>query len=630
MPLSLRGHAPLRFLVLTFMLACCLRLAGGAPEYSISGKAPELETTVLAKTAEGPITSLDALMFDAMSHGLLTAVPMDAMTSPTSLAAEPYLDRIEAVVMEMAVSRALARQAGGWQPPEDEVQVKAFGATIAAWVEAVIRPQVEVETADIHRYYLAHPERYLKRRQVQVRYIFVRLGEDVDIQAYREHYEELERLAMQVREGIIDFAEAARRVSDAESAEQGGLLPPFYDGTYFQEFENQAFVLDEPGQVSGVFEGPGGLYLLQLVERRPARNIPISEVSDQIREELEDEQIRHYFDYQVGKLTEETAVNDFSHYWDFLHHEAPIARVGAHELKRDQFLRYYPDPTEPDYQVRWDIIRNNTREWIEGRLVNDAVNQRGLGEHPWIQRARYWAGIVMRRGEVYRTAIDPGLYATNEAALQTLKTHQDFLDNLYEYRLIRFRIEPEFDRDMADWERLAARRLTERIERQLTEGLIPVEPVPVQLNEWAKQIEANNEQSLNEKLNELRQVVGATPWVGVRYRVEDAGWQTPAPGTPLRQLLSGVKLGQLSAPSKLGDQVTYYLPLWRRPVDVEPWLDQSLMLQTLAFEAEAGEVYAEQLAQLEQQGQIEFEIPTAVPSRERYIRGETLAVPAAQ
>jgi peptidyl-prolyl cis-trans isomerase D len=82
-----------------------------------------------------------------------------------------------------------------------------------------------------------------------------------------------------------DFAELARANSEDSSASEGGELGWFGRGRMVPEFENAAFTLPE-GQVSDLVKTQFGYHIIKVTGSRPAGARPLSEVKDQIRQQL--------------------------------------------------------------------------------------------------------------------------------------------------------------------------------------------------------------------------------------------------------------------------------------------------------------------------------------------------------
>ena len=75
----------------------------------------------------------------------------------------------------------------------------------------------------------------------------------------RELAEEIDK---QLREEGAVFTDVAKKNSDCNSAERGGMLGKVRKGQMVSEFETEAFKL-KPGEISGVVESPYGFHVIQ-------------------------------------------------------------------------------------------------------------------------------------------------------------------------------------------------------------------------------------------------------------------------------------------------------------------------------------------------------------------------------
>ena len=89
--------------------------------------------------------------------------------------------------------------------------------------------------------------------------------------------------AKRLREEAVagtDFDALAKRYSaDAASAQRGGLLPWFGVGEMVRPFEEAAFALEKPGELSEVIETPFGYHIIKLIEKKPRPTFEEEEVS---------------------------------------------------------------------------------------------------------------------------------------------------------------------------------------------------------------------------------------------------------------------------------------------------------------------------------------------------------------
>lgn len=575
-----------------------------APEYALSGRAPLLDKVVLAETPAGPVTALDVLMFDEMTGNRLGAIPVEAWLTPGSAAAQPYAPAMKEAVERLQAYRALAQRAGDFQPSAEQIKVDSFGAAKAVWVEHAVRPQVQVRERDIDLYYLAHPEKYIGRRSVQVRYIFNKTNpaDPVGQQAARQA---LNDLATKIRNGQLSFEEAARTHSEAASAAQGGLIPPFSTGERFPAFQNAAFALTQPGQLSPVFEGPEGIYLVQLVSSSPARNVPIAQVREQIRQELTLDHIRHYYAYELGQLARKHFIDNKAALWSYLNQEAPIARVDKIALSRPDYLRFYPNPTNSNYEVDMDNVLRNTGSWIEGQTITQDLAARGQMDAPWIQRARKLAELQPKAQSVYQREAPAAAFQTTQTAINSILANKQFVQGMRDVHVVRFELSIPKPENLSPDQLRTAQTLATAIGQQLQQGVVPTQPTPLKLSDWVAR-EAANEQQLATSVENLDEQLKVAQYLNLRMRAKDIGWVSSLPGTPWHDRLATVKQGQVSTPQVFGNTTFYYLVVAERPVDVRQWEAKPLLTRALAFELQAGKIFYDELSRIRQSGEVKF------------------------
>jgi peptidyl-prolyl cis-trans isomerase D len=121
--------------------------------------------------------------------------------------------------------------------------------------------------------------------QVRARHILVSLGPEADDVAKAAARTRIEAAKKRIQSGE-DFAAVAKELSDDPgSKESGGDLGFFRRGAMVAAFEDAAFQL-EPGQLSDVVETPFGLHLIRVEEKKAASELPYSEASARVAQEL--------------------------------------------------------------------------------------------------------------------------------------------------------------------------------------------------------------------------------------------------------------------------------------------------------------------------------------------------------
>lgn len=111
--------------------------------------------------------------------------------------------------------------------------------------------------------------------------------------------QKIQDIQKQVAEDPTQFAELAKQYSQDSSAELGGDLGWFERGVMVPEFEEAAFALTEPNQVSDIVTTQFGYHLIQLIEHKAATDTEPEQV--QARHILIQYSLDDYLEQQVAR-----------------------------------------------------------------------------------------------------------------------------------------------------------------------------------------------------------------------------------------------------------------------------------------------------------------------------------------
>lgn len=138
--------------------------------------------------------------------------------------------------------------------------------------------------------YIAHPERYVLEENVTVRTLLLKTEDRTEAEALAYarslvtsplSFSEFETLVVSVTEDTV-----------ARSA--GGLMENLKRGQTVKPFEEAAFSLTTPGEISEPVVSRFGVHLIQLVEREPSRVKDFEEIKDEIVLTLRDKRRAQY------------------------------------------------------------------------------------------------------------------------------------------------------------------------------------------------------------------------------------------------------------------------------------------------------------------------------------------------
>ncbi|GBC84862.1 Peptidyl-prolyl cis-trans isomerase D [bacterium HR11] len=140
---------------------------------------------------------------------------------------------------------------------------------------------VFVDQTAIEKYYADHKDQFMEPERVHARHVLVSTQKRSEDEARQR----AETVRARLKAGE-DFAKVAREYSDDPGTrEKGGDLGWFERGRMVPEFEQAAFSL-AVGQVSEPIRTAYGFHIIQVLEKRPPRVRPLSEVREEIRRSL--------------------------------------------------------------------------------------------------------------------------------------------------------------------------------------------------------------------------------------------------------------------------------------------------------------------------------------------------------
>ena len=146
-----------------------------------------------------------------------------------------------------------------------------------------VSSRISVGEKEIDAYYAEHPDEFMLPDEVTLREIVLLAGDE---QARDERRAEVAQMLQRLQAGE-DFAEVAKEVSEAGTAESGGLLGPLGRGDLSSKLEEVAFGLPE-GESSGVLELPYGFHIMKIESSRIGVRRTLEESRADLRMQLED------------------------------------------------------------------------------------------------------------------------------------------------------------------------------------------------------------------------------------------------------------------------------------------------------------------------------------------------------
>ncbi len=156
-------------------------------------------------------------------------------------------------------------------------------------IERYLRKMVEDKLAatdweaEAREQYLASPEDYRVPESVSLRTLLIRTEDRTESEAMGIAVD----LLHQAAQPGADFSKlVSEHTEDADAAANGGLMSGVVRGQTVPPFEEAAFALRMPGELSEPVVSQFGVHLIQLVEYSPAEQLSYEQVAKRIIDEL--------------------------------------------------------------------------------------------------------------------------------------------------------------------------------------------------------------------------------------------------------------------------------------------------------------------------------------------------------
>ncbi len=265
----------------------------------------------------------------------------------------------------------------------------------------VIKPDIKVTDTDRLHALGQNVMQLTSGESWNVRYIFMKSQRDDPATSLTVTREKFENLRNDLISGKISFADAARRYSEAPSAENGGAVPPFFRGQYFFAFENSVADL-QPGQLSNIFEGPGGLYLTQLLKVNPSHPASMSdpETAAKVEDIVMTAAMRSQFKEQVRLLNEKDPIGNMWSHWDDSSIDDVIGYVTGVEITRGEVMQLLPIEDMRDIKLRDAMLKNFLEGYLERENISKALDKAGHSCDADLLKVRKMAENMARRAAI--------------------------------------------------------------------------------------------------------------------------------------------------------------------------------------------------------------------------------------
>jgi peptidyl-prolyl cis-trans isomerase C len=156
---------------------------------------------------------------------------------------------------------------------------------IAKLLQDAVGSKAAVTPEQAKKFYDENPDQFKQPERVRASHILIGVPQGADAVTKDAARKRAEDVLKQAKAGK-DFAALAKEHSqDPGSAVQGGDLGYFPRGQMVGPFDEAAFTL-APGTMSDLVETQFGFHIIKVVEKQPARTVPLEEVRPKLDEFL--------------------------------------------------------------------------------------------------------------------------------------------------------------------------------------------------------------------------------------------------------------------------------------------------------------------------------------------------------
>ena len=191
-------------------------------------------------------------------------------------------------------------------------------SAVQAYVENKIRPSIKITDADIEKFYRENPNQFKVPEKISASHILISTMPDpnaakkpdaaAQAKKDQEAKAKAEKILAQLKQGA-DFGALASKESDCGSKKDLGNLGEFSRGRMVPEFENAAFALTKPGQLSPMVKTQFGYHIIKLNSKTPASVMPLAQVKESIRTNLVNSGIHKALADQIAQAKKEMKVS---------------------------------------------------------------------------------------------------------------------------------------------------------------------------------------------------------------------------------------------------------------------------------------------------------------------------------
>jgi parvulin-like peptidyl-prolyl isomerase len=168
----------------------------------------------------------------------------------------------------------------GYTEAEFEAE-KLAESLVTAVIDREVKGTIRIPSQDVRAYYEANADKWIE--PAAVRYLQLQWASTgaLSVEAAAAERRQVDAWRTQLERGK-DFAALVHEVTAAHPGRASGGERRAVRGELAAELEAEVFRV-EPGKLSGIVDAGGALHLIQVLERIPARRMPLERVEEDVR-----------------------------------------------------------------------------------------------------------------------------------------------------------------------------------------------------------------------------------------------------------------------------------------------------------------------------------------------------------
>ena len=168
-----------------------------------------------------------------------------------------------------------------------------------------IQDKVTASDKEIEVYYKENKKEFIKPEKVKANLILFEVKKDDTPDVKKEKKKKAEEVLKKLKKGE-DFEALAKEISDDRRTKKRGGSTGFFSkgkrkNSYGEEFENRAFSL-KTGEISDVFEGKKGFYIIKVAEKKAEEEQTLKQVKSKIDRKLKQTKQKEAYEKYIEAL----------------------------------------------------------------------------------------------------------------------------------------------------------------------------------------------------------------------------------------------------------------------------------------------------------------------------------------